>query len=188
MDTKVIDLQKEIINRCKKGDEKAQYRLYSMYSKSMYNVAIRYVGIRMDAEDILQEAFISAFKNLKKLKEEQTFPSWLRRIVINKSISFLRKKKFTIEQLDDNTHIAEEEINSSVTPEILHRAIKKLPEGARIIINLFAFEGYKHKEIAKKLGITESTSKTQYLRAKKLLSELINQLVISHQVIGSLDH
>lgn len=175
---KNIDLQEELVSRYKKGDIKAQYKLFSMNIKSMYNTALRFFPNQMDAEDIVQESFIAAFKKINSFNGESTFSYWLKQIVINKCISELRKRKFYFVNIDEQCHeIKEDEINENFDPVKLHEIIKDLPIGARTIINLYAFENLSHKEIADKLKISESTSKTQYMRAKMLLSEKIKNSI-----------
>ncbi|WP_340111394.1 RNA polymerase sigma factor [Maribellus mangrovi] len=168
----------KLVKRCKNGDAKAQYRLYKLYSKGMYNIAVRMTNNQSLAEDVLQDAFIKAFSELHKLKNEKAFGGWLKRIVINKCIDVSRTGKMLytdMETLNDSDHYVAEEVNEDVEPELIHELIKKLPEGARQILVLRALEGYKHAEIGEKLGITESTSKTQFFRAKQLLAKMINE-------------
>jgi len=171
-----IDINAKLIERAKQGDQQAMYRLYKMYVQAMYNTCIRIVVNQFDAEDILQESFVSAFKGLDSFKGESSFGVWLKRIVINKSLNALRQKRHSFTDLD-NLFIAyeetEEEDFPEVTPEIIHDAIKTLPEKARVVVNLYLLEGYMHKEIAEMLNISESTSKSQYQRARILLQEKI---------------
>ena len=177
---KVNDIHKDLVDRCKMGDIKAQYSLFKTYNKAIYNIAMRFFNNKMDAEDIVQETFILAFTKIGKFKGDSTFGFWLKRIAINKSISELRKRKINFEMIDANNknyiEVDEDEIDERIKPELIHEAIKGLPTGARTIINLFALEGYKHKDIARMLGISESTSKTQYKRAKKLLTGQLKKL------------
>lgn len=163
---------------CKKGDAKAQYKLYKLYCKGMFNVAVRMTNNRGLAEDILQDAFINAFSEVHKLKDEKAFGGWLKRIVINRCIDVMRKKKIVFADMESlrSQHLEiTEEVDSSADPAMIHRLIKKLPDGARKILVLRALEGYKHAEIGEKLGISESTSKTQFFRAKQLLAQMIKE-------------
>jgi len=168
-----IEMHTELINQCIRGNSRAQYRLYKLYSKAMYNICVRMLSDRNEAEDVLQEAFVSAFRNLEQFKGESTIGAWLKRIVINKCISHLRKKKPVLIEVDkienENSASFQELEYISLNPEYIHQAIKELPEGSRVIFNLYALEGYKHKEISQMLEISESTSKTQYLRARSIL-------------------
>lgn len=171
-----INLNIELIERCKKGDIKAQFSLYKQYSAAMYNIAVRFLNNKMDAEDILQESFITVFEGLNELKNNEAFGSWLKRIVINNCISFLRKNKMHFEDLEGQRLTDEgfdNVIEDEIDPAIVHSAIKELPEGARTIVVLYALENYKHREIAELLKISESTSKSQYKRALNLLGENI---------------
>ncbi len=168
-----IEMHTELINQCIRGDSRAQYRLYKLYSKAMYNICIRMLSNKHEAEDVLQEAFISAFRNLKSFKGNSTFGAWLKRIIINKCISQLRKNKPVWVEIENGDFEESNPYDSSdysaLNPEYIHQAIKELPEGSRVIFNLFAVEGFKHKEIGSMLDISESTSKTQYLRARFIL-------------------
>ena len=171
----------ELINQCIRGNSHAQYRLYKLYSKAMYNTCIRMLPNNAEAEDILQEAFISAFRNLKQFKGDSTFGVWLKRIVVNKCISQLRKNKPVLVELEnseiENKNSFKESDYFSLNPEYIHQAIKELPEGSRVVFTLFALEGYKHKEIGKVLGVSESTSKSQYIRARSILMKKLNKKI-----------
>lgn len=172
---KTIDIKRQVIERCLQGDIKAQFQLYKQYSKAMYNIAIRFLDNKMDAEDILQESFCTAFIRLNELEQHAAFGGWLKRIVINNCISLQRKRKIRFEEFeaDHPGHSAdgpEEEFPLIfLEPALVHQAIKKLPAGGRTILIMHALEGYKHKEIAEALNISESTSKTQFSRALSLL-------------------
>lgn len=168
----------KLIQLCKKGDTKAQYNLYKLYSKAMYNVAIRMTGEKTLAEDVLQDSFIKAFTEMEKLKDEKAFGGWLKRIVVNRSLDEIRKRKFnfsSIDSISEQHFKIEEKIDEETDPEIVHHLIKKLPDGAREILVLRAIEGFKHAEIAEKLNISESTAKTQFFRAKQLLAKMIKE-------------
>jgi RNA polymerase sigma factor (sigma-70 family) len=171
--------ESKLVKLCKKGDAKAQFKLYKLYSKAMYNVAMRMTNDHGSAEDVLQEAFITAFTGVKKLQNEKAFGGWLKRIVINRCIDEMRKKRirFTDMEMISQRHLEiSEDVEDSVDPELIHHFIKKLPEGARQILVMRALEGYKHAEISKKLGISESTVKTQFFRAKQLLIKMITEV------------
>lgn len=177
-----ININSRVIEKCLEGDIKAQFQLYKQYSKAMYNVAIRLLDNKMDAEDILQESFIAAFQKMGELKNPEAFGSWLKRIVINKSISQLRKKKIEFEELDDyriGADPEEEEGLPDIDPAMVHQAIKELPDKGRAVLVLRALEGYRHQEISEILQISVSTSKTQYSRALALLNKkLINKVYV----------
>lgn len=167
------------VGLCKKGDVKAQYLLYKSYSKAMYNVAVRMTGKKETAEDILQDSFTSAFLEIHRLNDEKAFGGWLKRIVINRCIDEIRKRKYYFSDFEiiseQHTEIADD-VDESTDPEIVHHLIKKLPDGAREILVLRAIEGMKHAEIAEKLQISESTCKTQFFRAKQILVKMIKEL------------
>jgi len=167
------NISRQIIARCLEGDIKAQFMLYKQYSKAMYNIAIRFLSNKMDAEDILQESFVTAFERLSDLSSFNAFGNWLKRIVINNCISHIRRNRIVFEEINDyllEDESYSEEIDFIIDPAIVHNAIRELPGGARSILILYALEGYRHHEIAEMLGISESTSKTQYKRALTLLN------------------
>lgn len=174
MDTETVEIQLKLIERAREGDQQSMYRLYKLYVQAMYNTCIRMVSNQYDAEDIIQESFTSAFKSLGSFRGESSFGSWLKRIVINKSISHLRAKKHEFTDIE-NLHIVDDEVVDNeipdISPEQVNEAIKSLPEKARVVLNLHLLEGFKHREIAEILNISESTSKSQYQRAKMLLRE-----------------
>ncbi len=165
----------ETIERCKRNDRNAQFDLYKQYSKAMYNVSLRMTKNVEDAEDVLQDSFVKAFGNLDSYKYEATFGAWLKRIVINTSISHLNKNRLFFDDIDDHNVIVEDDglRESHYSLEKIKRAIAELPEGYRIIFSMYAIEGCDHQEIAEFLGITTSTSKSQYSRAKKKLRETL---------------
>jgi len=176
----------KLVRLCKRGDAKAQYKLYKLYCKGMYNVAVRMTNNKAMAEDVLQDSFIKAFSEMHKLKDEKAFGGWLKRIVINRCIDVTRKEKIIFADMETlrNQHLEiAQEVDSDIDPELVHRLIKKLPNGAREILALRALEGYKHAEIGEKLGISESTSKTQYFRAKQLLAKMLREDETEHREI-----
>lgn len=179
-----IDIHRDLVDLCKKGDRVAQYRLYKLYSKAMYNICLRMVADQDEAHDLLQEAFIKAFGKLPSFRGDCTFGVWLKRIVINQCISYLRKRRPLIVDMDQNqlADIPEEEIEEAeISPDLIHETIKELPGKARVIFNLYCLEGYRHKEIAEMLQITESTSKTQYHRARLMIQHKIKEKLYGKQ-------
>ena len=175
-----LEINKKLIEKCRQGDIKAQFTLYKKYSIAMYNIAIRFLNNKMDAEDVLQESFVTAFNRLSELKNDKVFGSWLRKIVTNNCISFVRKNKVYFEDINENIIDENEndyEIEKSSDPVVVHSAIKELPDGGRTILVLYALEGYKHREIADMLKISESTSRTQYRRALNLLSKKLKNKI-----------
>ncbi len=173
----------DLVFRCKEGDERAFQELYKLYSRAMFNICVRMMNSHEEAEDLLQEAFISAFNNIDYYREESTFGSWLKRIVINKCINAINKKSVELTELNEQI-TREEELEDEGSAELLYEelsvdgiktAIAQLSDGYRTVLSLYLLEGYDHLEIAEILGISESTSKTQYLRAKKRLREILKQ-------------
>ncbi len=180
MNSDTYHIDTEIIERCRRGDAKAQFILYKQYSKAMYNIAIRFTNNKMDAEDILQDSFVMAFEKLPGLQDTASFPGWLKKIVVNRCIDQVRKNKVTFDNLDENlpdNYMDEDEPGFTIDPAIVHNSVKNLPGGSRTILVLHALEGYKHREIASMLGISESTSKSQYIRALELLNRDLKQKI-----------
>ena len=173
------ELHKELIDRCKAGDIKAQYTLYKLFSRNLYNIAVRFMNNTMDADEIVQDTFITAFNKINDYRGSGAFGQWLKRITINNCISVLRQRKLYFDDLEKGNPAVDsaDDIEESIDPRIVHNAIRELPDRARTILNLYALEGYKHKEIAEILGITESTSKTQYKRAKQLLLDKLKSVI-----------
>ena len=179
METNILHTHKELIEKCKGGDRNSQYQLYELYVDAMYNICMRIIGIREDAEDIIQDSFVMAFKNLETFRYESTFGSWLKRIVINKSINHLKQKKIQVTPLDNHEYHITDDINEPIQINDISKikqGIEMLPNGYKQIINLYLIEGYDHLEISEILGITSSTSKSQYHRAKKKLIQIIKTL------------
>jgi RNA polymerase sigma factor (sigma-70 family) len=174
------NIQINIISKAKLGHHDALEWLYNNYCKAMFNICFRMVGKRDDAEDVLQDVFVIAFKNLHQLKDEMQFGGWLKRITVNECIRY-SKKQFYWDGWEDERfeHLTDDEIHwwQDVSLKTLHDAIKTLPNGCRQIFNLYAVENYGHKEIAESLNISESTSKSQYHRARMLLREQIKTQV-----------
>lgn len=178
MNTFSHNIHQGVIERCKSGERQAQYELYKLYAKAMYNTSLRITGNTAEAEDVLQEAFVNAFKNIHSYNGKATFGAWLKRIVINKSITAVNRRKVEFISLEGQGSLQEEADESEVLPESVAQvqgAIKELPEGYRIVLSLYLLEGYDHKEIAGILNISESTSKSQYNRAKKKLKETLTK-------------
>jgi RNA polymerase sigma-70 factor (ECF subfamily) len=168
----------DTVERAKRGDNPARAALFRQYSKTMYNICLRMCGNKNDAEDILQEAFIIAFNELKKLNDNARFGGWLRTITINECIRYTKSMVLwsDLEQKHEEAGEYEEyEWYADVDFNIIHQEIKGLPDGCRQVFNLYVLEDYTHKQIAESLNITESTSKTQYMRARLLLKDRIKK-------------
>jgi RNA polymerase sigma-70 factor (ECF subfamily) len=160
------------------GNRSAQYALYKQYSKAMYNICYRITNREDEARDVLQEAFLQAFQKLHTFREESSFGAWLKRIVIHQAINHLRKQRLLYQPLedhhdlpDDDPQMPKEEIDFEVSR--IREAVQQLPDGFRTVFSLYLLEGYDHAEIGQIMGISESTSKTQYIRAKKRLREIL---------------
>jgi len=163
-----------LIEECRKGNSKAQFRLYNQYSKAMYNLACRIMNNRENAEDILQEAFVECFRNIDSFRFESTFGAWLKKIIINKCLNQLKKKKIDLTLCENlPSDIYEEEPETVYDTGKIFKGIEMLPDGYRIILTLYLLEGYDHSEISQILGISESTSKSQYSRAKVKLRNML---------------
>ncbi len=176
METVYIDKHVDLVNECRKGNRKAQFDLYKLYAAAMYNVALRIVNDDAEAEDVLQEAFLDAFNRIADFRQETTFGLWLKQIVINRSINYLRKRKVELVSLDE-VEIADEpnyvESETVLKVEAIKAAMNELPDGYRVVLTLYLFEGYDHEEISHILKISENTSRSQYLRAKRKLNSLL---------------
>jgi RNA polymerase sigma factor (sigma-70 family) len=174
-----IDKHYDLVVECKRGSKKACFELYRLYSKAMLNIAFRIVGSVAEAEDVLQEAFLDAFNRIKDFRQETTFGLWLKQIVVHRAINLLRKRKLDLVALDDEhtDSIAEEEVEDD--EEVQYKvvqvkdAMKELPDGYRVVLSLYLLEGYDHEEIGEILDISENTSRTQFLRAKRKLNEIL---------------
>jgi RNA polymerase sigma-70 factor (ECF subfamily) len=168
-----------LVEQSREGDRNAQYQLYGLYVDAMFNVAMRLLTIREDAEDIIQESFVEAFKKLDSFRFESTFGAWLKRIVINKSINHLKAKRLLLSSMENEGELLDDEQEAEPDQfeiDKIKMGLTQLPEGYRQIITLYLIEGYDHVEIGEILGITTSTSKSQYHRAKKKLIQIVKEL------------
>ena len=164
--------EKLLIKKAIDNNKDAQQQLFTRFSPKMLGVCRQYVKDAHHAEDLLLQGFLKVFINLHKFKYEGSFEGWIRRIVVNTCISYLRKKNRIVLSDEDfvfNDVAAESLENTAV--EDIQKLIDKLPEGYKIVFNLFAIEGYKHSEIAELLGVSESTSKSQLFKARRLLQD-----------------
>ena len=167
----------DLVEQCKANNRQAQLKLYRQYCDGMFNVAMRFVGNEDDAEDVLQEAFIKAFQKLDQFSGEVTFGAWLKRIVINKCIDFIKSKKLQFEELKENTiWIAEEQdwtVEEGISVDDVKAAMGKLPEKYRYVVQMYLVEGLDHGEISSILNLTETTCRTRLMRGKGMLRELL---------------
>lgn len=176
LETVYIDKHADLVAECRKGSRKAQFEIYKLYATAMYNVALRIVNDDAEAEDVLQEAFLDAFNRMADFRQETTFGLWLKQIVINRSINYLRKRKMETVSVDEVDVADEQEPDleeAHLKVEAIRSAMAELPDGYRVVLSLYLFEGYDHEEIAHILKITENTSRTQYMRAKRKLNSLL---------------
>jgi RNA polymerase sigma-70 factor (ECF subfamily) len=168
---------REIVELCKKGNRQAQFDLYRLYSKAMYNICLRMLRKEEDAEDLLQNSFCDVFTKLHTFRYQSSVGAWIKRIVVNNCINHLKKRRLKFEELDNKMYglcEAIEEDKLKVNVEAINNAIMQLPDGYRVVFSLYIMEGYDHKEIAEILDVTEATSKSQYSRAKSKLRDLLS--------------
>ncbi|MCM4168794.1 ECF RNA polymerase sigma factor SigW [Arenibacter antarcticus] len=170
-------LQIDIVEQCKRNDRKAQLKLYRQYCQGMFCVAMRYVKNADDAEDVLQESFIKAFQKMDQYKGEVTFGAWLKKIVINKSLDFLKTKQLKVVELKEGymgvTLDEDWTVSDGVQYKEVMIAITKLPDKYRNVVQLFLLEGYDHSEISEILSISTTACRTRLLRGKGQLKQLI---------------
>lgn len=168
--------ENHLIENCIKGERKSQKALYEKYSPKMYSICLRYSKNAMDAEDILQEAFIKLFNNLNRFRGDGSFDGWVRRIFVNTAIEHIRRKSLNTavgEGLENSIADKHQNALDNLYEKDLINSSLTLSNGYRTVFNLYAIDGYSHKEIAQQLGITESTSKSQFSRAKALLRNIL---------------
>ncbi|MDP2175299.1 MAG: sigma-70 family RNA polymerase sigma factor [Bacteroidota bacterium] len=168
----------DLIEGCKKEDRVCQRELYNMFAGKMMAVCIRYAKDRMEAEDILQDGFIKLFDNVSSFKNEGSFEGWIKRIFVNTALNKIRMNKREFRDIDDvalNLPFDDQLIEKMSENDILE-IIRSMPEGYKYVFNLYAIEGFSHKEIADSLGIEEASSRSQYSKAKKYLQQKIISL------------
>ena len=179
------DIHRDIIELSKARNSQAQFQLYRLYAKAMYNICYRIMNNREEAEDMLQESFTEAFMKIDTFRFESAFGAWLKRITVNKCINALKKRKAELVYTDtvsDSRHEEEEFDPRGLTVAQVQHAMEELPEGYRLVFSLFLLEGYDHGEIAQILGISESTSKSQYTRARQKIKQILTQKGYGRQV------
>ncbi|NOY36665.1 MAG: sigma-70 family RNA polymerase sigma factor [Chlorobi bacterium] len=173
------NLHQDLIEQCRAGDQRAQFKVYKLYYKAMYNTSLRIVNHTHEAEDIMQESFLSAFEKLDTYKGEVSFGAWLKKIVINRSLDHLRKINPGLQDMEgigeviDETGTFTEENNYDIGK--IKSAMEKLSTGYRTILSLYLFEGYDHDEISQIMGISPSTSRSQYSRARLRLIQILKK-------------
>jgi len=170
------DTQRKLIEESINGSLKAQHQLYNKFAGAMFYTCNIFMRNREEAEDMLQEAFSQAFMTLENFRFEASFGTWLKRIVVNKCINEIKRKKTDLhlsENIEDFEEIQDEDLPEQLNINHVKEAMKSLPEGGRIIFQLYLLEGYDHREIAEILGVSESNSKSQYMRAKNKVKEIL---------------
>ena len=173
----MTDPHTHLVQRCKAGDQKAQFELHRKYKSAMQRVAWKITRNESEAEDIVQEAFLKAFRNLPNFKGDSTFGAWLKRITINTSINHVKKRQIEVVPFD-GTEPSQPAASSSMTNtqiswKSIQHAINKLPSGYKQVLKLYLLEGFDHQEISDILSISEATSKSQFCRAKRKLRTIL---------------
>jgi len=175
---------KDIVIGCIHHSPSAQKELYQKYAPKMKSICLRYIGDKEEVKDVLQEAFVKIFLNIKSYSEKGSFEGWIKRIVINTTISHLRKNKKQFTEISDQTLVSEDsdtEIleeclrDSEITEEIIMECLDGLPQDFKMVFNLYYLEEYSHKEISKVLSIKEETSRSRLLRARRLLQHQLQE-------------
>ena len=163
---------------CKQGDRKAQEALYKQLSAKMMGVCMRYTANRTDAEDILQMGFVKMFQKISDFKNEGSFEGWVRRIMVNTAIELYRKNARSLHMVELEGVVEVDDANalSQLAVKDLMQLVQNLPDGYRVVFNLYAIEGYSHKEIAETLNIDEGTSRSQLAKSRKALQAMLNNL------------
>lgn len=168
-----------IIKGCRKGDRKAQKALFAKYRSMLFNICLRYASDRHQAEDFLQDGLIKIFSNLYQYKPTAAFGAWIRTVMVNVCLQHLRKEKRLFKTQELNEQIDHFEINDELftdyRTEAVMKMVQRLPQGSRLVFNLYIMESYSHKEIAKELGITASGSRAQLTRAKVALRSMLEK-------------
>ncbi len=171
------NLQSHLIEKCKNNDNRAQMQVYDLYCKAMYNTTCNFIKDNNIAQDVMQEAFIKAFKKIHTFTGEATFGAWLKRIIINQSLDWLKKQRLETVELDDKIiSIVEDEsleIKSEISLQTIYSCIEQLPRKCKNVVTLYLLEGYDHQEVAQILQITEVASRSQLSRGKNKLRELL---------------
>ena len=181
-----MDQHNSIVEACRRGDRKAQFELYRLYSKAMYNICLRMLGTVENAEDVMQNSFIDVYSKLDSFRFESSIGAWIKRIVINNCINYLKKRRLMFTELTENAAFVSEDgdsndfsgslyalTDSHLDVPKIQKAIQQLPDGYRVVFTLYAMEGYDHEEIGFILGVNEATSKSQYSRAKAKLRDIL---------------
>ena len=169
-----------LVNECAKGNSKAQRALFDKFAPKMLSVCYRYMGKSEESEDVLQDAFVKIFHKIVEFKMEGSLEGWIRRIVVNTALDAIRKNKKTlsdvsVDEVSYKVSYTDDNFDDMDVKHLL-KMINELPDGYRVVFNMFAIEGYSHKEIADTLGVTENTSKSQYSRARAFLRNQLEKV------------
>jgi len=171
------NFQTHLIEKCKNNDSRAQMQLYDQYCKAMFNTAYNFIKDDDIAQDVMQEAFIKAFKKIESFSGEATFGAWLKRIVVNQSLDYIKKQKIQTVELNDNiVYMADEEpleVDAEIKLSAIYKCIEELPQKCKNVVKLYLIEGYDHQEVAQILEISEVASRSQLSRGKSKLKELL---------------
>ena len=185
-----------LVERIRQKDQRAMSQLYQMYIRELSSVCYRYVPSEADAKDVLQNSFVNIFKSIPTLdyRDEAAFRMWMKKVVVNEALHFLKERRKLkaalgmriaepdLEVTSDTMPSSDESPDTEMlTPEELHQLISELPDGCRIVVNLYVFEGYSHRQIAAMLNVSESTSASQLFYAKQLLARRIKELMKDRQ-------
>ena len=169
----------QLIDGCKARNPLAQRNLYDKYSRKMMAVCMRYADSREEAQDILQDGFVKVFEKISTFQGQGSFDGWIRRIFVNTALDCIRRNRENrlLADIDDVGYSLDSgvSVDGNINAEELMGILQKIPAGYRVVFNMFAIEGYSHKEIAEQLGVSESTSKTQFLRAKAFLIKVLQK-------------
>jgi len=181
----------ELVQRCRKGERKAQYELYQLYKDRVFNIAYRMANSQQDAEDITQMAFVRVFQKIDSFRGDSAFSSWVYRLTVNICINHFRrekrKKELVVHELSElatNLKILKTNEQASKMKPFLEKAIRALPAGYRMIFVLYDIEGYKHEEIAEMMNISEGTSKSQLHKARKELKQYLEPYLAMYQSLA----
>lgn len=173
--------EEKLIKQCTKGDRRAQRELFDRFSSQMLSVGMRYLRSQEDAEEVLSNTFIKVFKKIDQFKGDGPLGGWIRKIMVNESLNFLRYKRNLFVEVEEENHasFSHQKLQEAINAEHLLRMIAELPLGYRTVFNLYAIEGYNHREIGEMLGISENTSKSQLSKARKQLQQklTINEVI-----------
>ena len=178
------ETETDIIEGCKAHDREAQHLLYNSYASKFFGICLRYMKDERDAEEVLTNGFMKIFDNIGKYRSEGSFEGWMKRILVNEALGYIRKNRNMYVEVEIDSSLEGGDFSweqSNLETEELVKMIQSLPSGYRTVFNMYAIEGFSHKEIAKELQITESTSKSQLSRARLLLQEKATAMGIQNR-------